>query len=144
MKQKKGGELKISVLLCILAIVTACTGGKECVNGTCQCLDDKPLWIGSTCVAKATCTENQWYNATTNQCDAKAECGEYELYIPYFNLCLLDCYVNVDNGNCICPENKCAVMGSELYCLNASSYPSTNGVCNCVFDEDVKDCISCT
>ena len=28
MKQKKGGELKISVLLCILVIVTACTGGK--------------------------------------------------------------------------------------------------------------------
>lgn len=65
----------------------ACTGGKECVNGTCQCPDDKSFWNGSTCVAKATCTENQWYNANTNQCDAKATCTSSQWYNAIANTC---------------------------------------------------------
>ena len=122
----------------------ACTGGKECVNGTCQCPDDKPLWIGSTCVAKATCTENQWYNAKTNGCEAskQSECGkkylesanEYdEYYWPQLNYCggEVDCGdaesglreysfaghvdINDEAQTCACPTGTTAFLESGYY-----------------------------
>ncbi len=113
----------------------ACTGGKECVNGTCQCPDDKPLWIGSTCVAKATCTENQWYNVNTNGCEAKKTCASDEYYWPQLNYCTGEAYcgdaesslrdysfaghvdINDEAQTCACPT------GTTAYHSFWSRYP---------------------
>ncbi len=86
----------------------ACTGGKECVNSTCQCPDDKPIWSGTVCEEKATCTENQWYNAVANTCDVKKNCSG-DNYVPELNICTsdFDCtdFGELDSINHLCHVN---------------------------------------
>ncbi len=112
-----------------------CTGGKECVNGTCQCPDDKPIWNGTVCVAKATCTTSQWYNPKTNGCETRVICpndpdGVYIYYSPELNKCAEYCNGVVDeNDNCTCSSGQIYDWHSigEFSCCNDSVVTDLSG-----------------
>ena len=128
----------------------ACSGGKECVNGTCECPDDEPIW-----------------NVSEQKCEMKEICGTKEIfensnsvgfdsyYVPALNICqpelwCEDAYANIDSDTytCLCPKyaqklGTGTAIGFE--CVDGCSYGEPeNGVCPCrVYDTD-GGCTPCT
>ncbi|MGN0919383.1 MAG: type II secretion system protein [Alphaproteobacteria bacterium] len=118
-----------------------CTGGKECVNGSCECPSATPIWNGTECQVKTTCSDDEYYWPELNVCTEMLYCEN------------ADADMDETNKKCSCPSGKyayleagwpaCCPDGNSIVLGRCAPAPSCDGewYCDGELEKNGENCI---